>query len=69
MKSMEELLVLRGEAFEEVRRLQMRIAVIDATLTTDPRYIEILQEWNGDVDAAFPGVLVLGEQDPHATSN
>ena len=67
MKSMEELLVLRGEAFEEVRRLQMRIAVIDATLTTDPRYIDLLVEWGGDVEA-FPDPHSI-QENPFASSN
>jgi len=45
----------------DIRRLQLRIAVIDGTLTTDERYAEQLNSWEGNIEEAFPNPSDLGE--------
>ena len=67
MKSIDELIAIRNEAFDEIRRAQTRIALIDGTISTDPRYVDLLLEWDGGMEA-FPDPQCIGEN-PFASSN
>ena len=67
MKSIEELIAIRNEALDEIRRAQMRIALIDGTITSDPRYVDLLLEWGGAAEA-FPDPHSI-QDNPFASSN
>jgi len=60
-KPLKEIIAIRNEALHEMRRRQVLIAVIDATITTDPRYMDMLESFEGDVESAFPSPHDLGE--------
>lgn len=68
MRSLAELIAVRKNQLTRIRKAQMAIAVIDATITTDPRYVDLLNEWDGDVETEIPDPRAL-EENPFASSN
>ena len=61
MKSLDALIQRRNEALAGIRRLQLQIVAIDVTLSSDERYIDQLNDWEGNAAAAFPNPLDLLE--------
>lgn len=57
MKSLEEIIAIRAKQYDRIRKAQMAIAVIDAAITSDPRYVELLNDFDGDMETDLP--------DPH----
>lgn len=67
-KTAKELLEMRIEDFETIRRAQMRIALIDAKLTNDPRYREDIDNMDPEFLATLMPVAAL-EKNPTAPLN
>jgi hypothetical protein len=54
VKPLEELMRIRNEALEGIRRLQLRIVAIDVTVSTCEPYVDQLNSWGGDIREASP---------------
>jgi len=69
MLDMDKIVALRNAQIKRMRKAQMTIAIIDATITTDPRYLDQLDQYEGDVATAFPNPLQAVEDHPEAMFN
>jgi hypothetical protein len=71
MKNIDDIIVIRARQYDRIRKAQMVIAIIDATVTTDERYVAQVEDKyaeGGDVAVAFPTPHDLGDN-PNAMFN
>jgi hypothetical protein len=72
VKGIDDILKIRKNQYNRIRKAQMVIAIIDATVTTDGRYLAQIEEKyensDGSVATDFPNPQDLGEN-PNAIYN
>jgi len=61
VKSLDELIQRRNVALAGIRRLQLRIVAIDELLTSGERSVDQVNDWQGDIQRAFPHPQALVE--------